>query len=171
MAQDDLKEAIAANLDWIRRIRLADTIEWVWLGVPAALGIVLLAVCLAFTNAEPYAVTGSAAHLTLELCLYFAAPRHWLLLLSLLVFISELNLLIYIWNSAPKLESVLLTYGAIAAIALLVSAAAYRRAVARLALLNGASHKDDFRWLVTSAPPILRHRARAVVNSVNEWGI
>lgn len=169
MAVEGLKEAIAANLDWLRAIRLADRIEWVWLGVPAAFSLVVLAACLAFTR-TPVAnsLIGATAHLCFVLCLYFSAPRNRLLPLSLVVFLSELNLLIYIWNAAPKPGVVLVTYGVLAGIAAVISTVVYRAALRRLALLHSASTKDDFRWLVAAAPLSLRHQARRIVRSFPE---
>jgi hypothetical protein len=169
MAANGLKGAIAANLEWIRGVRLADRIEWVWLAVPAALSVIVLAACLALTQTSPvYSLIGAAAHLCFVICLYFSVPRNWLPPLSLLVFLSEINLLIYIWNAAPKLGVVLLSYGLFAAIGAAVSVAAYRRALNALTRLKPASSKEDFRWLVTAAPLSIRRKARRIVSNMVE---
>jgi len=164
MADDSLREAIAANLDWLKGIRLADRSEWAWLGVPAALSLIVLAACLAFTATPPaYSLTGAAAHLSFVICLYFAAPRTWLPPLSLLIFLSEMNLLIYIWTGAPKLGAVQLTYGILALIAASATVVASFAAQRKLGRLDSASGKDDFHWLVTAAPLSLRRRSRSIV--------
>jgi hypothetical protein len=164
MAHSGLTDAIAANHEWLSNIRLTDRIEWVWIGVPAGLSVIVLASLLAFTTQPPvYPMIGSAAHLCCCGCLYFAAGRHWLPLFALLLFISEINLLIFSSSAGPQLSSVLLIYGVIAICAVLLAVVLFRRTLDRLAELDGDSVKDDFRWLVTSAPLVLRRRARAIV--------
>lgn len=167
MPSNRLKDAIEANLHWLRNIRLTDSAEAVWLAIPGVLAVVVFVVLLAGGAADVFlAATAAVAHLICIACIYLSASRSWLWKLALIVTLSEINLLIYVWVGGPKLQAVIFTYAAIAVLAVFASSLAAPRIRNEITALHGGCEKEHCKWLVTRAPLSVRRLAQQVLNGM-----
>jgi len=163
--QDALRRVIASELDWLRGLRWVGGFEY-WLTVAAAAGIATTAFFAVAQTAEAASLSIAAAHFMLLVAAVAAAPRKltWPLLATLCLSLINYGLLLFL--NSTLLQDITLGYlwaGCAAGLAALIVSPGLTR---RWDAISGYTSRDDFKWLLTTAPLWVRWRFMDEVQAV-----
>jgi len=162
---DAIREALGTHVDWLRTLRWISTAERVLpivCGVLLLLALVIPAAFGHFNAAWPAAI----GHALLLLAAAYLAPR-WLSSAGLaLVALSILNFTILSFSPAGGLAWLGIIIGGLGLVSLPFTALSHLRLRRRWQAVGGYASRDDFRWLLTQAPLILRWQVRRALADV-----
>jgi hypothetical protein len=159
---------LAPHADWLLGLRWVSRLEQ-W---PALLAAALSLGCAgaALWHGAWLGAAAALAHLALLAAAAALAPRRYCAALLGMVCIALVNYAVVLLVQPPQLALIELAHCGLGLAGLLAAAAALprlRRAWAGVAKLAG---RDDFRWLLTAAPLLLRWRVLAELQALNADG-
>ena len=164
-----IRDALKAHLDWLQNLRWIGRTERVLLIACAALLLLSLAVLPVFGHWSA-AWPAALGHILLVLACGYLAPR-WLSSAGLaLIALSLLNFTILSFSPARGLAWLGIGIGGLGLLSLPFTIAGHFRLGRRWQATADYRGRDDFRWLLTQAPLVLRWQAARTLASLTGAG-
>lgn len=156
---DGIREALSTHSDWLRSLRWVSTSERVLPIICGVLLLLTLAVPSAFGHWKA-ALPAALGHVLLLLAAAYLAPR-WLSSACLaLIALSMLNFTILSISPLSGLAMLGGSIGWLGLLSLPLTVVGHFGLRRRWLAVAGYATRDDFRWLLTQAPLMLRWQMR-----------
>jgi len=163
--QDSQQQALIKHRAWLT------TLVWIsdaecWLSTFTLTAMAIVPLLLGWQAGWPAAIALFANHLVLFLIVAAVVPRPWTTTALPLLLLSLANLALFAFTGAGGLPVIAIVYALATLIAAGIITPVWLKVTRRWRAIDTYETRDDFRWLVTQAPLLLRFLAhRALVDT------
>lgn len=161
---DGIRQALLQHILWLRDLRWVSRAETVLLW--ACLLAMLALAILAMVQSSLLALCTAGAHLMLVFAVVALAKRQTCVFWLAFLLLSMVNYEITCLRGLPGAELITTAYCVIGVVALAAALAAWSRLRKRWLGIAEYQTRNDFRWILTEAPLVLRHRVVIVLSTL-----
>jgi hypothetical protein len=161
-----MEEVLLRERAWLSNLRWIDRAELAWL-IALPLALLLWAGLLLIYAAWPTVLLAAASHAVFGAVALALSPRGRLHIWCGLVALSLLHFFVFAAMGYAHLPELAAAYAVLASSALGLGAWRTVRLFQRWRGIAGYTLRDDFRWLITASPLVIRYRIVRVLRGVH----
>jgi hypothetical protein len=161
-----VEEVLLRERGWLSCLRLIDRAEVAWL-IALPLAVLLWTGLLLPYAAWPTALLAAVSHAVFGAVAQALSPRGRLHIWCGLVVLSMLHFFVFAALGYAHLPQLAVAYAVLAGSALGLGAWRTVWLIRRWRGIAGYTQRDDFRWLITASPLVIRYRIVRVLRGVH----